>query len=407
MTRTLAAACAAVLIAACGGAPQVVQHFDPQSYPAQLSAWGVIDVDDNRLKLANGFIPYDLNTPLFSDYAHKLRALWLPPDTPARYDDTGVFDMPVGTIIAKTFYFPRADKPEGALLRTEDNSRDFSGEGLDLRSVRLIETRLLVRQEHGWDALVYVWDDAQQHARLEIAGDIKQLSFAGPDGAKQAGNYVIPTRNECANCHATDHGSRKLQPIGIAARHLNKRYDHYADGSAPQLQRWVERGYLDRVAADAPSQRIVARRRRRRPRAPRTVVSRHQLRPLPQPRGRSRHIRAVPLRRRDVAAPPRRLQAADRRRARHRRPAGIDRARQPRRVDPDLPRQCHRPRHDDAGAWPHHGARGGCCAAAALDRIVTRRLRLRQPPDHRRAAPLGKCLSSSAARLSSLIGLGR
>ena len=253
MIRTLAAACAAVLLAACGGGPQVVQHFDPQSYPAQLSAWGVIDVDDNRLKLASGFIPYDLNTPLFSDYAHKLRALWLPPGTPARYDDTGVFDMPVGTIIAKTFYFPRADKPEGALLRTEDTSRDFSGEGLDLRSVRLIETRLLVRQEHGWDALVYVWDDAQQQARLEIAGDIKQLSFVDPDGTKHAGNYVIPTRNECANCHATDHGSRKLQPIGIAARHLNKRYDHYADGGAPQLQRWVERGYLDRVAADAPA----------------------------------------------------------------------------------------------------------------------------------------------------------
>lgn len=41
--------------------------------PALLSEWGVVFVADKRLELNAGVIPYELNTPLFSDYALKLR----------------------------------------------------------------------------------------------------------------------------------------------------------------------------------------------------------------------------------------------------------------------------------------------------------------------------------------------
>ncbi|NJN51305.1 MAG: hypothetical protein HC809_05515, partial [Gammaproteobacteria bacterium] len=58
-------------------------------------------------------------------------------------------------------------------------------------------------------------------------------------------SYIVPTRNECASCHASDHTSGALQPIGLAARHLDKDYAHYADGAAAQLPRWVSRGVLD------------------------------------------------------------------------------------------------------------------------------------------------------------------
>jgi len=251
--RALSIGCLLALMGACGGTPTSVQHFAASAYPAHLSDWGVLDLTSERLTPSKGFMPYDLNTPLFSDYAHKLRAVWLPPETQAHYSPDDVFDFPVGTIISKTFYYPRAPAPEGALLRNEDNSGDFDGEGLDLRKVRLIETRLLVRQDSGWDALAYVWDAEQREATLEIAGDIKRLDLVSNDGAVHPINYVVPTRNECANCHATEHASGKIHPIGLAARHLNKAYEHYVDGSAPQLQRWVERGYLDHSADDAPA----------------------------------------------------------------------------------------------------------------------------------------------------------
>ena len=84
----------------------------------------------------------------------------------AKYEPTGSFDFPVGTILSKTFFYPRAHGGAQAVARTYDQSRDFAGEGLDLGNVRLIETRILVRREHGWEALPYVWNAAQTDANL-------------------------------------------------------------------------------------------------------------------------------------------------------------------------------------------------------------------------------------------------
>jgi hypothetical protein len=52
-------------------------------------------------------LPYDLNTPLFTDYAHKLRTVWMPKGQSAVYNAENTFDFPVGTIISKTFYYPK------------------------------------------------------------------------------------------------------------------------------------------------------------------------------------------------------------------------------------------------------------------------------------------------------------
>src|SRR5262249_31398705 len=97
------------------------------------------------------------------------------------------------------------------------------------------------------------WDDAQRDAHLEIAGDMRRLTLQDAAGNSSELTYVVPTHNECANCHATDHSTGKLHPIGIAARHLNKVYEHYAGGAAPQLQRWTALGYLDRVDDTMPA----------------------------------------------------------------------------------------------------------------------------------------------------------
>ena len=67
---------------------------------------------------AEGVIPYDLNSALFSDYAEKYRFVKLPAGKPASYHDVDTFDFPVGTVIAKTFAYPRnAPRPvEGPSL---------------------------------------------------------------------------------------------------------------------------------------------------------------------------------------------------------------------------------------------------------------------------------------------------
>ncbi|HLK97899.1 MAG TPA: hypothetical protein VK364_09035, partial [Hymenobacter sp.] len=55
---------------------------------------------------AEGVVPYRLNTPLFSDYAEKLRFVKLPARQTVPYNATEVLDFPIGTTLIKTFYYP-------------------------------------------------------------------------------------------------------------------------------------------------------------------------------------------------------------------------------------------------------------------------------------------------------------
>ncbi|MBS0571285.1 MAG: hypothetical protein JSS28_11790, partial [Proteobacteria bacterium] len=158
---------AAVLLAACARGPAPPVHYFADGEPPKLSDWHVLIDDGSVLRLNEGVVPYDLNTPLFSDYAHKLRTVWMPKGEAAKYEATAAFDFPVGTIISKTFYYPlpAGDVHDGkSVARTYATAHDFHGTGLDKRHVRLVETRILVRREHGWDAIPYSWNAQQTEA---------------------------------------------------------------------------------------------------------------------------------------------------------------------------------------------------------------------------------------------------
>jgi uncharacterized repeat protein (TIGR03806 family) len=243
---------ACVALPACRPAPQV--HFFAEGQPATLDEWGVLRVEDGRLRLNDGVVPYDLNTPLFSDYAHKLRTVWMPEGTSATYQPERSFDFPVGTILSKTFYYPL---PEGtpwdgkSVARTPPSQSALEAETLDLAKVRLIETRLLVHRQEGWVALPYVWNDAQTEAVLKRTGELVALDLVDAQGQRQPANYQVPDQNQCGGCHITDNKSRKLLPIGPKARHLNRDFD-YASGRQNQLAHLAGVGYLSGVPASPP-----------------------------------------------------------------------------------------------------------------------------------------------------------
>jgi len=250
--------CAAALaLVACSRTSQPV-HFFAEGRPSKLSDWQVIYTDGPNLALNAGVIPYDLNTALFSDYAHKLRTIWMPRGTSAKFSADGSFDFPVGTIISKTFYYPRtkgAARDSIAVARTYDQSADFSdkaqGEpGLKLANVHLVETRILVRREGGWEALPYVWNAAQTEAVLARTGDAKPLELVSDDGTKQAFTYVVPNENQCAGCHVVDLKTKQIAPIGTKARHLNREYS-YAMVRENQLLHWTKLGYLTGITDPA------------------------------------------------------------------------------------------------------------------------------------------------------------
>jgi uncharacterized repeat protein (TIGR03806 family) len=247
----------ALALVACSRTAQPV-HFFAAGRPAHLSDWQVVYADGSNLALNEGVIPYDLNTPLFSDYAHKLRTIWMPRGTSGKFDPDGSFDFPVGTIISKTFYYPvlkGAARDSKAVARSYDQSTDFSdkaqGErGLKLANVHLVETRLLVHREGGWEALPYVWNAAQTEAVLARTGDAKPLELVADDGTKEAFTYVVPNENQCAGCHVVDLRTKQIAPIGTKARHLNREYP-YAAGSENQLLHWTKLGYLTGIADPA------------------------------------------------------------------------------------------------------------------------------------------------------------
>ena len=101
-----AALSALLLLGGCGRAPEPVA-FHAQGLPETLSAWHLFDLRDGELAPNAGVLPYELNTPLFTDYAHKLRTVWMPAGAAAGYRADEAFDFPVGTILSKTFYYPR------------------------------------------------------------------------------------------------------------------------------------------------------------------------------------------------------------------------------------------------------------------------------------------------------------
>ncbi|XLY88868.1 SO2930 family diheme c-type cytochrome [Ectopseudomonas mendocina] len=231
----------AVLLAACKPPPHSPLYMPSgDHYPEKLSSWAVLQQRDGQLQPANGVLPYDLNTPLFTDYAHKLRTIWMPQGSSAQYGEAR-FDYPVGTVLSKTFYYPR--DAQGRLLRNEQRDTEV----VELERVRLIETRILLRQQQGWVALPYVWDDAQREATLEWAGASFDLELHDERGEILAVDYQVPDANQCAGCHEEQAG-KGVQPLGPKVRHLNKDFS-YADGLANQLQRWQSVGFLQGVPA--------------------------------------------------------------------------------------------------------------------------------------------------------------
>ncbi len=238
---SLAIVLAALGLGGCERASAPVE-FHAQGQPQKLDDWHVFQIEDGRLRFNEGVEPYALNTALFSDYAHKLRTVWMPPGAHAKYDGQEAFDFPVGTIISKTFYYPRAPGGTDAVLRVAETPEE-TRDGLDLAKVRLIETRLLVRREQGWIALPYVWNAEQTEATLARAGDAIPLELRkAHTGTTQSFTYIVPDENQCAGCHASNNTTRALHPIGLKARHINRDDPWHAGQN--QLDRMVSLGRL-------------------------------------------------------------------------------------------------------------------------------------------------------------------
>jgi uncharacterized repeat protein (TIGR03806 family) len=209
---------AALFVAALLGRPGGVNDaaITGEGYPAHLSDYAFF-TDLKTRAPAQRLLPYNLETPLFSDYAEKERYLYLPAGTQAKYDAQKPLDLPVGAALIKTFGY----RANGVF--------------------KPLETRVLLHRAGGWTPIPYVWNADGSDADIKRAGTRIPVSFTDPSGEAHSISYAVPNQNQCKDCHGL---AGQVTPIGVKIRYLNH---------AGQLERMLAAGMLDRLPGDAPS----------------------------------------------------------------------------------------------------------------------------------------------------------
>jgi parallel beta-helix repeat protein len=197
-----------------------------QSFPKKLSEYGLFSGPLRNHRPADGVYHYDLNAELFSDYSTKRRFIQLPPGSPMVYREEGVFDFPLGTVIAKTFSYPH----------------DFRDPSL---GERFLETRIEMLKDTGWYAASYIWNEDQTEATLSLGGADTLVHWIADDGNPQSIRYQIPNVNQCITCHNQE---KQFIPIGPTAQNLNRLTNDYGT-TVNQLAKFVSFGVLEGLPA--------------------------------------------------------------------------------------------------------------------------------------------------------------
>jgi uncharacterized repeat protein (TIGR03806 family) len=176
--------------------PEVVAEFLDN-----LSELNLYSGDLNNLLASEKAFVYELNTPLFSDYAHKQRLLALPTGTSMTYIDDGFPSFPDNTVISKTFFY-------------NNDERNLS------MGKRIVETRVLIKKNGAWELGNYIWNDEQTDAILDVSSTTTDvpISYIDSDGTNIDISYVIPSSQQCFDCH---NNANIVTPIGPKLRALN------------------------------------------------------------------------------------------------------------------------------------------------------------------------------------------
>ncbi|HEX3777256.1 MAG TPA: hypothetical protein VHV51_22440 [Polyangiaceae bacterium] len=155
----------------------------------QLSQTGCVDPNDPTKPIARA-VTYEVNSPLWSDSADKLRAFVLPanskihvrdcaaePSTcPAGNADEGRWDFPIGTVMIKIFMFDQ----------------------------KLVETRLFMHMaDDSWVGYNYQWSEDQKEATI-VDGDRAEVMF---NTGLRTVDWHYPSRKDCLDCHNSPAGN--------------------------------------------------------------------------------------------------------------------------------------------------------------------------------------------------------
>jgi len=168
------------LLAACVDEPVRVPPFGGGPPTERLSETGLFDGPPQLQRPANGIVPYHVIAPLWSDGASKLR--FVATTTPLTAADDA-WQVPTGTYLVKTFYFPR-DQRDAAAGR------------------HLVETRVIAFTDEGTLMSTYVWNEEQTDAMASGGNLDISIQYVDEAGAPRHQVHHVPGTSQCNSCHA-------------------------------------------------------------------------------------------------------------------------------------------------------------------------------------------------------------
>ena len=218
---------------------QAISRFNPNSGPRSVRSFTTLAApvvhefkpNLSQMRIFRGLLKnltpspyafeYDLNTRLYTDYAHKQRLIALPLGTSMSSNGDGLPNFPDKTVIAKTFYYNLDDR------------------NLTLGR-NLIETRVMIKLNGEWLFGNYIWNESQTDAVLDPNSAITPVTWIDLDGTSHNVNYKIPSAEDCLTCHQS---FGEAVPIGPKLRSMN-----FDINGVNQLQRMITKGELTNLS---------------------------------------------------------------------------------------------------------------------------------------------------------------
>ena len=198
--------------------------------PALLSQTGAFS-DLANLTPSNGLVPYNINSPLWSDGAEKSRWIAVPndgapygPSERITFSATGEWVYPIGTVIVKHFELPIDETNPSSHTR--------------------LETRFLVRTADEWYGVTYRWREDGTDADLIFDSETRDVTIATAEGGTRTQQWYFPGRTDCNQCHNKNSG----QVLGIHTWQLNGDLTYPLTGRTDnQLSTWSSIGMFDQT----------------------------------------------------------------------------------------------------------------------------------------------------------------
>lgn len=199
-------------------------------FPALLSETGAF-TDTANMEPAPFLVPYEVNSPLWSDGALKKRWIVMPNDGPpyqstveqAVWTQKYEWFFPFGTVFIKHFELPVNEGDPAVLRRLETRFLVIDGEG----------------KAYG---LTYRWrPDGSDADLVDVDGSEEEIDVITLGGQIRQQTWTYPSQNQCMQCHTPQ--SRYV--LGANNRQLN-RMVYYEGATEPQNQliAWSNAGLI-------------------------------------------------------------------------------------------------------------------------------------------------------------------